>query len=94
MKSKGIEAERTRFDARLTVKEKLLFEKAASIAGYRTLTDFVLKTVKLKAKEIIEEHELVLASERDSRIFFNAILNPPSPNDKLKLAAKKYFKAT
>ena len=91
MKTPGIATAKTRFDARITVREKELFEKAASIAGFRSLTDFVVKTVKIKAKEIIEEHELIIASERDSDVFFNAILNPPEPNSKLKEAAEKFM---
>lgn len=92
MKTQRVKSEKTRFDTRLTVREKKLFERAASLAGYRSLTDFVVKTVEERALEIIEAHEAVLASERDAEIFFNAILNPPAPNAKLKAAAERYKK--
>ena len=83
---------KARFDARLSVEEKELFERAARIAGFRTLTDFVVRTVKVKAKQIIEEHDLILASKRDGKLFFNAILNSDPPNTKLQNAAQKYLK--
>jgi uncharacterized protein (DUF1778 family) len=79
-----------RFDARITKQQKLLFEKAASIGGYRNLTDFVIRTIQDKAKEIIEENEQILASQRDATIFFEAITAPAKPNKALKQAWKDY----
>jgi len=91
MKTITTSTEKARFDTRLTVEEKKLFERAASIAGFRTLTDFVLRTVRMKATEIIKEHEIIIASKRDSELFFNTLMNPEPPNDNLKNAAKKYL---
>lgn len=82
--------EMTRFDTRISTDQKILFEKAASIGGYRSLTDFMILTMQQRAKEIIEERERVIVSIRDSEIFFDAILNPAEPNKELQLAAKKY----
>ena len=45
--------EQARFNARLSREQKQLFEKAASIGGYRSLTDFVILTIQEKAKEIV-----------------------------------------
>lgn len=84
------EARKTRFDTRLSIEEKKLLEKAAKIGGYRSLSEFVLRAAKKQAQEIVKRHELVIASQRDSEIFFEAILNPEEPNNKLKTAAKKY----
>ncbi|WP_438711295.1 DUF1778 domain-containing protein [Aquimarina muelleri] len=91
MKTITTSSEKARFDTRLSIEEKKLFEKAASIAGFRTLTDFVIRTVRTKAKEIIKEHEIIVASERDSELFFYTLMNPQPPNDKLQDAAKKYL---
>ena len=82
--------ENTRFDARLSQQQKDLLEKAAHLGGYRSLTDFVLSTAQAKASEIISEHERIIASKKDSEIFFNAILNPPEPTDRLKRASEDY----
>ena len=60
------------------------------LGGYRILTDFVVATVQSKAKEIIEENEKVLISEKDKELFFKALMNPKSPNENLKVAKEKY----
>lgn len=83
-------AEQARFDARLPKELKQFFEKAAYLGGYRNLTDFVVQVVQDKAKEIIKEKEQVIASERDSEIFFNAITNPQKPSETLKNALDDY----
>ena len=82
--------ENTRFDARLSKQQKDMLERAANLGGYRSLTDFILTTAQDKANEIISEHERIIASKEDSRVFFDAIINPPAPNDKLIKAAEKY----
>jgi uncharacterized protein (DUF1778 family) len=60
------------------------------LGGYRNLTDFVILTVQEKAKKIIKEKEQVLASERDSEIFFDAITNPKEPSENLRKALDDY----
>ncbi|MFV8344731.1 MULTISPECIES: DUF1778 domain-containing protein [Flavobacterium] len=90
MATKTIKIEKARFDTKLPIEQKLLFEKAARLGGYRNLTDFVISTVQIKAKEIISEREQVLASQRDSEIFFEAITNPNTPNQALQAAANDF----
>ena len=92
MATKTIKEERARFDTRLTKEQKLLFERAASIGGFRNLSDFVIMTVQEKAREIIMEEEIILASQRDSEVFFDAVVNADKPNYDLISAAKKYNK--
>ncbi|MFN3380922.1 MAG: DUF1778 domain-containing protein [Runella zeae] len=82
--------EQARFDARLSKEQKEFFEKAAYLGGFRSLTDFVILTVQEKAKEIVKEKEQILASERDSQIFFDAITNPRKPSKTLKRAYEDY----
>lgn len=79
-----------RFDARLPKEQKQFFEKAAYLGGFRNLTDFIILTVQEKAKEIMKEKEQIIASERDSQIFFDAIINPKSPSKTLKNALCDY----
>ncbi len=81
---------KTRFDVRLSREQKGLFEQAALLGGFRTLTEFVIHSSQQEAKRIFEENSRLLASRRDEEIFFNAITNPPQPNDSLKKAAKRY----
>ena len=82
--------EQARFDARLPNEQKLFFERAAYLGGYRNLTDFVILTVQEKAKEIIKEKEQIIASEKDSQIFFDAITKPKKPSETLKKALDDY----
>ncbi|WP_181306549.1 DUF1778 domain-containing protein [Rufibacter sp. XAAS-G3-1] len=84
--------EKARFDTRLPIEQKQFFEKAAQLGGFRNLTDFVLAAAQTRAKEIIEEKEKIIASQKDSEVFFNAITNPGKPNEAL-LSAAKDFKA-
>jgi uncharacterized protein (DUF1778 family) len=83
---------KSRFDTRLPKEQKQLFERAAMLGGYRNLTDFIIVTVQNKAKEIIEESERIIASQKDKEIFFNALLNPPKPNEHLLTARDEYYK--
>lgn len=86
-------SEIARFDTRLPKEQKEFFEEAVMLGGYRSLSDFVISSAMEKAKIIVEEHKTLLASKMDREIFFNALLNPPKPNDKLKTAAKRYKQA-
>lgn len=83
---------KSRFDTRLPLEQKQLFEKAAMLGGYRNLTDFVVATVQNKAKEIIEERERIIASQRDNDIFFDSLINYPKPNNDLIAAKGEYNK--
>lgn len=90
MATKENKKESARFDTRLSIEQKQFFERAAVLGGYRSLTDFVLSTVQEKAKHIVEEREQVLASQKDSEVFFNAIMNAEKPNNDLTNAVKHY----
>ena len=81
----------TRFDARLKISQKVLLEKAATIGGFKSLSAFVIHTAQEKANDIIERHNRVLESKRDSEIFFLSITDSKrKPNNALVKAAKKY----
>lgn len=82
--------EKARFDTRLTKEQKEYFEYAASLGGFRTLTEFVVFSAQQQANEIIEKHHSILASQKDREVFFEAMMNPPQPNDALKKAALRF----
>lgn len=90
MVTKTIKTAKARFDTRLTKEQKQFFERAATIGGFRSLSDFVILTVQEKAREIIKEEESILASQKDSEIFFDAIVNIDKPNEELIAAAKQF----
>ena len=82
--------ELTRLDLRIPREQKDYFEQALEIGGFRSLTDFLISAASEKAEAIMEKHNNWLSSENDRKIFFNALANPPAPNNKLKQAMKKH----
>ncbi|UOY06696.1 DUF1778 domain-containing protein [Muricauda sp. SCSIO 64092] len=93
MGTEAINEEKARFDTRLPKKQKIFFERAARLGGFRSLTDFVISATQEKAKSIVSDWERVLESQRDSEIFFDAIVNAEKPNKSLIEAAKQYNEA-
>jgi uncharacterized protein (DUF1778 family) len=85
--------EMSRFDTRLPKEQKELFEYAANLGGFRTLTEFLIFSAQQQAGNIIEKYNTILASGKDQEVFFNAITNPQKPNDRLKKAAIRFNKA-
>ncbi len=81
-----------RFDARLTRSQKELFERAARIKGFKSLSEFVIHTTQEAATFIIERHNAILSSEKDKKVFCAALINPPKPNKALLQASKSYLK--
>jgi uncharacterized protein (DUF1778 family) len=90
METKNLNTKDARFDTRLSKEQKLFFERAARLGGFRSLTDFVVNAAHEKAKEIISERERIIASQKDSEIFFDAISNPQAPNEALTKAASAF----
>ena len=85
-------AEKSRFDTRIPKEQKALFEYAANLGGFRTLTEFVLYSAQQQATTIIEKHHSILATTKDQCIFFDAIMNAQQPNDRLKKAVETFNK--
>jgi uncharacterized protein (DUF1778 family) len=78
-----------RLEARLSPEVKALVQRAADLEG-RTITDFVVASVRAEACRVIEQHTMLKLSLEDSQDFVNALLNPPPPNAALEAAAKRY----
>ncbi len=88
-----IKERKTRFDARIPEAQKALFEKAADLAGYRTLTEFLISSAQYQVNTILEQYHKIPASQKDQETFFNSIINPTEPNEKLKTAFNRYQQA-
>ena len=71
------------------VHEKLLH--AANLSG-ATLNQFVVQSALEKASAVLEQERALNLTLRDAEILFEAIENPPSPNDQLIKAAQAYKK--
>lgn len=80
---RGARVERLGF--RVDEQTKELIERAAHLE-HRKVTDFCLATLADAARRTIAEHETLTLSERDRRAFFDALLHPPEPSERLQRA--------
>jgi uncharacterized protein (DUF1778 family) len=64
---------------------KALIERAAQLE-HRKVTDFCMTALTEAAQRTIAEHETLALSERDRAVFFDALINPPAPNERLRRA--------
>lgn len=75
-----------RVSLRIASDEKLLLMRAAALQ-HTNLTEFVISNVVSVAQKVIDEHERLSLTERDSLRMLALLDNPPAPNDKLMAAA-------
>lgn len=80
-----------RINIRSTREEKEKFEEAAALEG-EELSEFLRKSARMRAKQVIEEHTHIILSNRDRDIFLKVLANPPKPSARLKNAIKRYRK--
>lgn len=82
-----------RLEARITPEQKALFKQAAALEG-RSLTDFVISSVAQAARRVVQENEILTLGAEDRRVFLQALINPPAPNQALKKAVALHAKQT
>ena len=87
--SQTAEVKRDRMHLRLDAKAKRKLERAAAYEE-TSVSDFVLANAVAAAERVINSHEKVTLSTRDWEVFYDALINPPEPNEKLKEAARRY----
>lgn len=80
---------RDRMHLRLDAKTKRKLERAAAYEE-TTVSDFVLTNAVAAAERVIESHEKVVLSAQDWDVFYDALVNPPEPNERLREAARRY----
>ena len=78
-----------RLEARVTSEQKKLIARAAALRGF-SVTEFVVASAQQAASQAIKEFELLRLHEDARDVFVNAILNPPSPNEASRAAARRY----
>jgi uncharacterized protein (DUF1778 family) len=76
-----------RLGIRVDGRTKQMVARAAELER-RSLTDFCLTALTEAARRTIARHEMLVLSERDQQIFFDALIHPPKPNAKLTRAFK------
>jgi uncharacterized protein (DUF1778 family) len=80
---------RDRMHLRVDASTKRKLERAAAYE-HRTISDFVLANAIAAADRIIERHENITLSPADWNAFYDALVDPPKPNAKLRAAVRWY----
>ena len=78
----------SRLELRLASDEKAIIERAAALSGSNT-TDFVRSTMLAAAKEAVRTHEVIELTAEGSRVFVEALIDPPEPNEHLRALARE-----
>ena len=79
----------TRLTARVSQELQELIKSAADISG-ATLSQFIVEAVTVKAKSVINSDRAIKLSLNEANAFFDALENPPAPNQKLINAMQKH----
>lgn len=74
-----------RLGFRLDRQTKRLIERAAQLEG-RKVTEFCVTALAETARRTIEQHETLVLSEKDRKVFFDTLMTPPPPSERLKRA--------
>jgi uncharacterized protein (DUF1778 family) len=73
--------------------DKEVIMRAVALAQ-TDMTTFILRTALREARSVIEEHEHLKLTPRDSRLVLELLEHPPAANAKLRKAARALPKRT
>ena len=76
-----------RLALRIRPADKAVIMRAVAVAQ-TDMTDFILRAALREARSVIDEHERVKLSRRDSLLVLRLLENPPAPNARLRKAAR------
>ncbi|MDN5211270.1 DUF1778 domain-containing protein [Fulvivirgaceae bacterium BMA12] len=79
-----------RIEIRVSSQDKRIFKRAQELSGDKTFSSFIIRVVRMQAESIISEKERILASNRDRKVFFDAVFGNQEPNKNLATAARRY----
>jgi uncharacterized protein (DUF1778 family) len=74
-----------RLGFRIDEETKDLIERAAYLSR-RKVSDFCVTALADTARRTIAEHETLVLSDRDREAFFDALITPPEPSERLQRA--------
>jgi uncharacterized protein (DUF1778 family) len=74
-----------RLGFRVDAETSRLVKRAASLER-RSLTDFCLTVLAEASRQTVARYEGLALSERDRAAFFDALVRPPEPNERLRRA--------
>jgi uncharacterized protein (DUF1778 family) len=78
-----------RLGFRVDEPNKALIERAALLERCK-LTDFCITALTDAARRTIAEHETIVLSDRDRAVFFDTLINPPAPSERLARAFREH----
>ena len=76
-----------RIALRVQAADKAVIQRAVAVAQ-TDMTDFILRAALREARSVIDEHERVKLTSRDSLLVLKLLENPPAPNTRLRKAAR------
>ncbi len=79
-------AKTERISVRVPENIHALLSRAAGALG-SSMNQFILQTAIDRAKEVVEDEQIIRLSGESSRLFFDTLDNPPAANAKLIAAA-------
>lgn len=88
-----ISAKSERISLRLDSATKRRIEQAAALSQH-SVTSFILASALGSADDVIQQSETLLLADTDRDRFFDAILNPPEPNEALRAAFQTHARLT
>ena len=77
---------------RATAQEKLFLQKAAELAGFTNLTNFILTIARKEATKILSDTSSTYLTAKDWELVNALIAHPEKPNKKLKALLTKKIK--
>ncbi len=80
-----------RLELRLTKLQKDFISKAASVSGFKNVSDYILHIAISDSKNVIHEQQIFELSERDRISFMGTLDSPPAPGKNLKKAKANYL---
>jgi uncharacterized protein (DUF1778 family) len=89
--AKSIIEHSERVDFRIRPEDKQTIARAADLTGVG-LAAFIRQQALAAAKEIIDQENRIVLSERDSLKLLDLLDNPPEPSPYLLAAAKRLYK--
>ena len=81
--------ESARFDTKMSTVHKKLLEEAASLKGYKNLSEYVITTMVADATEVVEKYSKVLYSVEDKRRIMEILSEPTALSDSFLKASER-----
>ena len=78
-----------RINLRLSETAKRRIEQAASVEG-KTVSAFIVSSALENAEKTVRRHETIALAREDATRFFEALSDPPPPNDLLRAALEEH----